>query len=97
MTLVRGLVRSAEAGTACAALRRLRSTAPQVGLGRADRQKNVMLAFAARRRHAASVRGARILLVDDVVTTGATAAAAATALKQAGAMEVRLYAAAWSP
>ena len=36
-------------------------------------------------------------VLDDVVTTGATAAAAATALRQAGAREIRLCAAAWAP
>jgi predicted amidophosphoribosyltransferase len=53
-------------------------------------------AFETSHRHAGRVRGARILLVDDVVTTGATAAAAGEALKRAGAAKVWLYAAAWA-
>jgi len=96
MTLVRGMVRNGHWGGACPALVRVRPTRPQVGLGRRSRLANVSGAFAVKRRAAASVRGARVLLVDDVVTTGATAAAAATALKRAGAREIRLYAAAWA-
>jgi adenine/guanine phosphoribosyltransferase-like PRPP-binding protein len=41
--------------------------------------------------------GRRILLVDDVVTTGATVAAASRALKEAGAREVHVVAAARTP
>ena len=43
------------------------------------------------------VDGRRVLLVDDVVTTGATVAAAARALREAGAAEVHVVAAARTP
>ena len=80
-----------------AALRRSRATRPQVGSDRDDRMRNVAGAFRVRRSGAEVVAGKAIVLIDDVVTTGATAAAAARALLDAGAREVRLYAAAWAP
>ena len=43
------------------------------------------------------IHGRRILLVDDVVTTGATVAAASRALREAGAAEVHVVAAARTP
>ncbi|MEQ9813584.1 MAG: ComF family protein [Azospirillaceae bacterium] len=67
------------------ALTRWRATVSQKGLGPAARRRNVAGAFAATPRHGERLRGARILLVDDVVTTGATAAACANALRRAGA------------
>lgn len=63
-------------------LRRTRATPPQVGLDRAARLVNVAGAFAWRGER---LRGARVLLVDDVMTTGATGEACAVALKAAGA------------
>lgn len=70
------------------ALRRIRATAPQVGLARKARASNLRGAFAvapgARRR----IAGKRVLLVDDVMTSGATAAAATRVLLKAGAAEV---------
>lgn len=46
---------------------------------------------------ARGVKGRRVLLVDDVVTTGATVAAASRALREAGATEVHVVAAARTP
>jgi ComF family protein len=71
-----------------AALRRTRHTAPQVGLGPAERADNVRGAFAA---DAQAVSGRHVLLVDDVLTTGATMTAAAEALLAAGAQSVSAY------
>ena len=69
------------------------------GLNASGRVRNVKGAFRVRPKHAAGLRGARVLLVDDVFTTGATAYACARALREAGATEVRLLSAArrWQP
>jgi len=67
-------------------LQRPRATAPQHRLPAAERPDNVRDAFAVPRP--ASLRGRRILLVDDVTTTGATLRAARSALRAAGAAEV---------
>jgi len=68
----------------------VKPTAPQAGLTNAKRRANVSGAF--RPRGGTRLRGARVLLVDDVMTTGATAAACARALKHAGASHVALLA-----
>jgi ComF family protein len=70
-------------------LRRIRSTAPQVGLTRQERVHNVGGAFAA---DSSLVAGQHVVLIDDVVTTGSTVAAAARALRRAGAAEVVVWA-----
>jgi ComF family protein len=62
------------------ALRRVRETEAQAGLGRSDRLINLRQAFEAWRLPT----GRRVVLVDDVLTTGATAAACIEALGRAG-------------
>jgi ComF family protein len=73
-----------------ALVRRRRATAPQAGLTSAQRRKNMQGAFEAKR--GMSVKGMRILLIDDVLTTGATASACARTLKRAGAAQVTFLA-----
>lgn len=65
---------------------RVRDTRPQTGLRASERRKNVAGAFDVPRPQ--SVKGRRVLLIDDVVTTGATVHACARALRQAGAAGV---------
>ena len=65
------------------ALRRTRYTIPQAQLTPRARESNLRGAFAV--RDPAAVRGARVLLVDDVMSTCATARECAHVLKDAGA------------
>jgi ComF family protein len=69
------------------ALSRVRATAPQTGLTRAQRLENLRGAFAAGPR-AAGLDARRILLIDDVMTTGATLSVCARVLSRAGAASV---------
>jgi ComF family protein len=75
------------------ALRRVRATATQAGLPASRRHGNVRGAFGTR-RGARDLRGAVVVLIDDVSTTGATLDACARALKAAGVREVRALTAA---
>lgn len=70
------------------ALRRLRATPPQVGLGAAERRANLAGAFLA----SPALCGRRVAVVDDVVTSAATANAAAHAVRAAGASVVVVWA-----
>jgi predicted amidophosphoribosyltransferase len=69
--------RSRRTGWYAAAARRRR------GISVPWRARNVRGAFAV--RHGRSVRGKRLIIVDDVMTTGATAEECARVLRRAGA------------
>lgn len=65
---------------------RARSTPPQTGLNRRERQRNIRGAFSVTDRD--GIKGQRLLLLDDVFTTGATVEEAARVLLKAGADSV---------
>jgi ComF family protein len=77
---------------------RRRLTAPQAGLSAAERRRNVHRAFGVsplvRQADREAVRGATVVIVDDVRTTGATLHACAEVLADLGAREVRVLTAA---
>jgi competence protein ComFC len=66
---------------------KVRNAPPQAGLRAADRERNVVRAYAVRRPD--RVRGRTLVLIDDVTTTGATLRECARVLMEAGAREVR--------
>ncbi len=67
-------------------LLRIRQTEPQIKLSGEERKNNVKGAFAV--ENASSIRGRRVLLLDDVMTTGSTVNECAKELKKAGAAKV---------
>lgn len=86
--LARMLARNADLPVITAALERVRDTPISRGMSRRRRAENVRGAIRVRKRVAAHIKGAHILLVDDVMTTGATAEACARALRRAGAARI---------
>ncbi len=70
------------------ALKRIKKTKQQVGLGLSERLTNVRGAFKVPVAHEIKIRGRNVLLIDDVYTTGATVKAAARALLRGGAKSV---------
>ena len=71
-----------------AALKRVKATPQQVGLGKSERSENVQGAFRVPAHGRAEVAGRRLVLVDDVLTSGATVDACSRALLRAGAASV---------
>ena len=69
-------------------LERTKATPPLKGMGRRERALAVRGAFRVSASRTESLRGRRVILVDDVFTSGATAAACAKVLKRAGAARV---------
>ena len=88
-TLARHLARATGLPLNTRAVIRTEATLSQTRLSREDRARNVRNAFTFRKRP--NLRGARIVLVDDVMTTGATTNACARVLRKAGAEEVCVW------
>ncbi len=78
-------------------LLRLRDTPHQVGLSRAERERNLRDAMWVHTASVARIAHRRIALVDDVMTTGGTAVAATRALLVAGAATVQVWVLARTP
>lgn len=70
------------------ALVRRKQTRTLGGLGRKARARTLSGAIAVNPRRIASIKGAQVVLVDDVLTSGATTDACVAALKRAGASRV---------
>jgi ComF family protein len=70
------------------ALQRVRHTRPQVGLGRGERQKNLIGAFKVPAGCESLIAGRRVIVIDDVRTTGSTLNACAHILRKAGAARI---------
>lgn len=72
-----------------------RETRDQYTLGRDARRRNLLGVFAVNRSE--SIKGLRVLLVDDLLTTGSTVSEASRALVRAKASRVEVFALARTP
>jgi ComF family protein len=88
--LAKDLSRLSQVPTRHGWLLRRKSTHSQGGLHQGERQRNVAHAFVVKPSAKALLKGAKVVLIDDVLTTGATATACTTTLLRAGAAEVRV-------
>lgn len=86
--LAREIAKARGAALTVDLLERRKTTPTLGGLGRKARNRALSGAIAVNRQRAAALRGAKVVLVDDVLTSGATSAACVSALKRAGAERV---------
>lgn len=93
LEIARPLARRLGVPLAPTAARRVRDTAPQAGLPRDERQRNLRDAFEC----ATDFQDRSILVVDDVMTTGASVGELARVLKLHGASQVVVAVAARTP
>jgi ComF family protein len=73
------------------ALQRIKKTPPLKGMSAVMRSRTVANAFKVNPRIESKIRGANIILIDDVYTSGATADACVKQLKSAGARSVKIF------
>ena len=88
--LARELAKLSGAGLLVDGLKRTKATPMLGGLGRTERRAALAGAIVPNLARSEQLRGAKVLLVDDVLTSGATTDACIAALKQAGARAVRI-------
>lgn len=69
---------------------RRKATPPLGGLGKKARARALAGAITLNPRHADRLKGAQILLIDDVLTSGATSNMCVTALRRAGCAKIRI-------
>ncbi len=69
-------------------IERTKETVTQVGLGKKERRENIKGAFEIKKKFENKLKGANILLVDDVVTSGSTFSEACLTLKKGGVRKV---------
>jgi len=95
--LARSFCRQSGLPLQAAGLRRAKATAPQFGLRRSERVRNLQGAFALGARWHRRPPPGPILLIDDIYTTGTTARAAAECLQAAGIRPCGIAAVAIAP
>lgn len=86
--LAREITRIRDVGLCVDGLVRGKATRPLGGLGKNERARLLSGAITANPRRREALRGANIILVDDVMTSGSTSGACVSALRRAGAEKV---------
>jgi len=67
---------------------RVNDSAPQASLKKKEREKNLKRSFLVNKKYRDSLRGKKIILIDDVMTTGATLENCSKALRKCGVEKI---------